>query len=55
MAIYKNQQYGKSHVWKEKHAMDHKPVLLKQESNKQELTKLGKYPYNKKQKSYYKF
>ena len=26
------------HVWKEKHAMDHKPVLLKQTSNKQELT-----------------
>ena len=27
-----------AHVWKEKHAMDHKPVLLKQTSNKQELT-----------------
>ena len=26
------------HVWKEKHVMDHKPVLLKQRSNKQELT-----------------
>ena len=26
------------HVWKEKHAMDHKPVLLKQAANKQELT-----------------
>ena len=26
------------HVWKEKHAMDHKPVLLKQTSNKQKLT-----------------
>ena len=25
-------------VWKEKYAMDHKPVLLKQTSNKQELT-----------------
>ena len=25
-------------VWKEKHAMDCKPVLLKQASNKQELT-----------------
>ena len=27
-----------AHVWKEKHAMDHKPVLLKQAANKQELT-----------------
>ena len=27
-----------AHVWKEKHAMDHKPVLLKEASNKQELT-----------------
>jgi hypothetical protein len=27
-----------AHVWKEKHAMDYKPVLLKQASNKQELT-----------------
>ena len=27
-----------AHVWKEKHAMDHKPVLLKQEANKLELT-----------------
>ena len=26
------------HVWKEKHAMDRKPVLLKKASNKQELT-----------------
>ena len=26
------------HVWKEKHIMDHKPVVLKQASNKQELT-----------------
>ena len=26
-----------AHVWKEKHAMDHKPVLLKQAANKQEL------------------
>jgi hypothetical protein len=26
------------YVWKEKHEMDHKPVLLKQASNKQELT-----------------
>ena len=25
-------------VWKEKHAMDRKPVLLKQATNKQELT-----------------
>ena len=27
-----------AHVWKEKHVMDHKPVLLKEGSNKQELT-----------------
>ena len=27
-----------AHVWKEKHAMDRKPVLLKQAANKQELT-----------------
>ena len=27
-----------AHVWKEKLTMDHKPVLLKQASNKQELT-----------------
>ena len=33
-----------------KTAMDHKPVLLKQASNK-----LGKYPYNKKQRMHYKF
>ena len=26
-----------AHVWKVRHAMDHKPVLLKQASNKQEL------------------
>ena len=38
----KNEEIEKSavgeHVWKEKHAMDRKPVLLKQASNKQELT-----------------
>ena len=28
-----------AHVWKEKHAMNHKSALLKQASNK-----LGKYP-----------
>ena len=28
-----------AHVWKEKHAKDHKSVLLKQVSNKKELTK----------------
>ena len=39
-----------AHVWKEKHALDRKPVLLKQTSNK-----LRKYPYNKKQRSHYKF
>ena len=27
-----------AHIWKEKHVMDYKPVLLKQASNKQELT-----------------
>ena len=26
------------HVWKEKHSMDRKSVVLKQASNKQELT-----------------
>jgi hypothetical protein len=30
-----------------KHTVDHKPVLIKQASNKQELTNWGKYPYNK--------
>ena len=38
----KNGEIGKSaiaaHVWKGKHAMDRKPVLLKQAANKQELT-----------------
>ena len=46
----------KTHAMKrKKHPMDHKPVLLKQASNKQELRKWGKYPYNKKQRSHYKF
>jgi hypothetical protein len=27
-----------AHIWKEKHTMDHKPVPLKQASNKQVLT-----------------
>ena len=31
-----NQQ--KQHVCKEKHGMDRKPILLKQESNRQKLT-----------------
>ena len=40
--------------------MGHKPILLKQESNNQinkktRINKLGKYPYNKKQRSRYKF
>ena len=30
-------QKNRPYAWKEKHAMDHKPVLLKQASNKQEL------------------
>ena len=30
-----------AHVWKEKQAMDHKPVLLKQAAKKQELTNWG--------------
>ena len=50
----KNEEIEKSevaeHLWKEKHVVDHKPVLLKQASNKQ-----GKYPYNKKQRLCYKF
>ena len=37
-----------AHVWKQKHAVDHKPVLLKQISNKQtRINKLGKYHCNK--------
>ena len=39
-----------AHVWEEKHTMDHKLVLLKQAANI-----LGKYSYNKKQRSHYKF
>ena len=42
---YKHLQNGEieksaiaAHVWKEQHAVDHKPVLLKQAANKQELT-----------------
>ena len=31
-----------AHVWVEKHAMDCKPVLLKQVPSKQELTNWGK-------------
>ena len=38
----KNEEIAKSaaatHIWEKKHAMDHKPVLLKQASYKQELT-----------------
>ena len=34
-----------AYILKEKHAIDHKPSVLKQASNK-----LGKYPYNKKQR-----
>ena len=36
-----------AHVWKEKHAMDRKPALLKQILNQGKINKLGKYPYNK--------
>ena len=39
-----------AYVWKEKCALDYKPILLKQAANK-----LGKYPYNKKLRSHYKF
>ena len=49
----KNREIEKSavvpHIWKEKYPLEHKPVLLKQVSNK-----LGKYPYNKKQRLHYK-
>jgi hypothetical protein len=38
-----------AHVWKEKHAMNHKPVLLKQASKKQELTNLENILITKKQ------
>jgi hypothetical protein len=44
-----------AHVWEEKHAIDHKPVLLKQALFKQEVTNWGKYPYHKKQRSHWKF
>jgi GIY-YIG catalytic domain. len=44
-----------AHVWKEKHAMDHKPVLLKQAANKQELTNWENTLITKKQRSRYKF
>ena len=44
-----------AHVWKEKHAMDHKPVLLKQSANKQELTNWENLPITKKQRSRNKF
>ena len=43
--LFRNIQNGEieksalaAHVWKEKHAMDNKPVLLKQAANKQEWT-----------------
>ena len=40
-----------AHVWKEKHAMDHKPDQLNKETR---INKLGKYFYNKKQRLHYK-
>ena len=44
-----------AHVWKEKHTMDCKTVLLKQSSNKQELTNWENITKKtKKQKSNYK-
>ena len=36
--MHPNSSAVAAYVWKEKHAMDLKPVLLKQASNKQELT-----------------
>ena len=44
-----------AYVWKEKHAMDHKPVLLKQASNKEELTNWENILITKKLRSRYKF
>ena len=44
-----------AHVWKEKLATDHKPVLLKQASNKQELRNWENILITKKQRSRYKF
>jgi hypothetical protein len=44
-----------AHVWKEKHAMDHKPVLFKASSKQTRINKVGKYPYNKNQRWHYKF
>ena len=44
------------HMWKEKHMMDHKPIQLKQASNKQELTNWENIlTAKKKKKSHYKF
>ena len=43
-----------AHIWREKHAMDRKPVLLKQTSNKQELTNWKNILINKKKRSHYK-
>ena len=42
-----------AHVWKEKHAMDCQLVLLKQASNKQELTNWENILITKKQRSHY--
>ena len=54
----KNEEIGKSvvsaQVWKEKHAMDHKPVLIKKNSKQTRMNLKGKDPYTKK-KSNYKF
>jgi hypothetical protein len=40
------------HVWKEKRAIDHQSVLLKQASNKQELTNWENILITKNKKSY---
>ena len=42
-------------VWKEKHAMDRKLVLLKKASNKQQLTNWENILITKKQRLHYKF
>ena len=59
LEILKNEKIEKSavaaHVWKENHAMDHKPVLLKQTSNKLELTNWENILITKKQRWHYKF
>ena len=59
---FRNMQSGETdksalaaHVWKEKQAIDHKPILLKQASNKQELANWEKILTAKKKDFIIKF